>query len=417
VPIGESVAQGTCMAGRSVGNRVAIGTVAGALGLAVAGTVAVAALASHVARVVITPPRKRAEDILVLDATASTITLSANADTMARGRYGLWFSGDTGHARVGEILSVDDTGVTRELLAVDFGNLARARRGRWSGWFFQNPRELGFPVEDVDIETAVGPAPAWLVPADRASDHWVIQVHGRGVTRAETIRAVPVFRSGGYNSLLISYRNDGVAPDSADRRYALGGTEWRDLEAAIEFSVSRGAKHIVLMGWSMGGATSLQASILSPHRELLRGLVLESAVVDWRSVLDFQALQQKVPKPIRLAALQLLGSTWGRPFTGQSQPIDLDSLNIVRRASELTLPTLLLHSADDGYVPVDAARELAALRPDLVRYEEFSGARHAKLWNHDPDRFDRVIAEWLGGLRRSSARTARSPRRGAAAQG
>lgn len=420
MPIGESVAQGTGMARRSVGSRVAIGAVAGVLGLAVAGTVAVAALASYVARVVITPPRRRAEEIRVLGVTASTITLSANDDTRTRGRYGFWFSADTGHARLGEIHSMDDESVTRELLALDSGDLARAQRGRWSGWFFQNPRELGYPVEDVDIDTAVGPAPAWLVPASRPSDRWVIQVHGRGVTRAETIRAVPVFRSAGYNSLLISYRNDGVAPDSEDRRYALGGTEWRDLEAAIGFAVARGAAHIVLMGWSMGGATSLQASILSSHYGLLRGLVLESAVVDWRSVLDFQALQQRVPRPVRLAALELLGSAWGKPFTGQSQPIDLDSLNIVRRASELTLPTLLLHSADDGYVPVGAARELAALRPDLVRYEEFTGARHAKLWNHDPERFNRVIAEWLrdlerpGRLKRPSARTARSTRRGGA---
>ena len=416
MPIGESVAQGTGMARRSVGRRVAVAAVVGALGLAVVGSVAVAGLAAYVARVVITPPRTRPEEIRVLGYTASTITLSANADTTTRGRYGLWFSADTGRVRVGEILSMEEGSVTRELIAVDFGDLAHARTGRWSGWFYQNPRELGYPVEDIEIHTAVGVAPAWLVPTRRASDRWVIQVHGRGVTRAETIRAVPVFRTAGYSSLLISYRNDGVAPDSEDRRYALGGTEWRDLEAAIEFAVSRGAKHIVLMGWSMGGATALQTSILSSYHHLFRGLVLESAVVDWRSVLDFQALQQNVPKPVRLGALRLLGSRWGKPFTGQSQPIDLDSLNIVRRASELTVPTLLLHSADDGYVPVDAARELAALRPDLVRYEEFTGARHAKLWNYDPERFNRVIAEWLKDLRRSSARTGRWTRRGAAAR-
>lgn len=403
------------MAQRSVGATVAIATVAGVVGLAVAGTLAAAALASVVARRVITPPRTREEDIRILGYTETTITLSATTDTLTPGRYGLWFSADSGHARLGEIISQGEGWVRRALLQVDHGDLSSARTGRFSGWFYLDPRELGFEVSDITIDSPVGPAPAWLVPAEKGTDDWVIQVHGRGVTRAETIRAVPVFRSAGYTSLLVSYRNDGVAPDSADRRYALGGTEWRDVEAAIEFAVAQGAKNIVLMGWSMGGATSLQSAILSPHRELFRGLALESPVVDWRSVLDFQASQNRVPLIVRLGALELLGSKWGKAFTGQAEPIDLDSLNIVKRAHELTLPTLLMHSADDGFVPVDASRELALLRPDLVTYEEFTDARHAKLWNYDPQRFDRVISDWLRTLRAPSARTGRSPRRAAAA--
>ena len=403
------------MAQRSLGAKVAIASVAGVVGLAVAGTVAAAALASVVARRVITPPRRREEDIRILGYSETSITLSATTDTLTHGRYGLWFSGDSGHVRLGEILAQGEGWVRRALLQVDMGDLSSARTGRFSGWFYLDPRELGFDVEDITIDSPVGPAPAWLVPAETGTDDWVVQVHGRGVTRAETIRAVPVFRSAGYSSLLVSYRNDGVAPDSADRRYALGGTEWRDVEAAIEFAVARGAKNIVLMGWSMGGATSLQSAILSPHRDLFRGLALESPVVDWRSVLDFQASQNRVPLIVRLGALELLGSKWGKAFTGQAEPIDLDSLNIVKRAHELTLPTLLMHSADDGFVPVDASRELALLRPDLITYEEFTEARHAKLWNYDPQLFDRVIGDWLRTLRAPSARTGRSPRRAAAA--
>lgn len=412
---GAERSAGGRMAQRTRGAKVAIASVAAVVGLAITGTVAAATIASVFARRVIIPPRKREQDIRIFGYTESTITLSATIDTLTPGRYGLWFSGDSGHVRLGGILSEGDGVVTRALLAVDFGDLATARTGRFSGWFYLDPLELGFAVEDIAIASPVGPAPAWLVAAATGTDDWVVNVHGRGVTRAETIRGVPVFRAAGYSSLLVSYRNDGVAPDSADRRYALGGTEWRDIEAAVEFAVARGAKNIVLMGWSMGGATSLQAAMLSPHRHLFRGLVLESAVVDWRSVLDYQARQNRVPLLVRLGALQLLGSSWGKPFTGQAQPIDLDSLNIVKRAHELTLPTLLMHSADDELVPVDASRELALLRPDLVTYEEFTRARHAKLWNYDPERFDRAITAWLLGLRSTTARTARSARRATAA--
>ena len=403
------------MAERPTGARIALMTAIGAAGLVVAGAVAAAGLATVMARRVITPPRVREEDIRVLGYTATTITLSATDDTRTPGRYGLWFSGDTGYLRLGDIIDSSPESVTRQLLSVAFGNLAAARRARFSGWFYLHPSELGVPVEEIAIEAPVGLAPAWLVAAESGTDDWVIQVHGRAVTRAEGIRAVPVFRKAGYTSLLVSYRNDGVAPDSVDRRYALGGTEWRDVETAIDFAVERGAKNIVLMGWSMGGATSLQASILSKHRSLFRGLALESPAVDWFSILDFQASQARVPYLVRLASLRLLSSRWGKPFTGQAEPIDLDSLNIVDRAHELTLPTLLMHSADDGYVPADASRKLALLRPDLVQYDEWTVARHAKLWNYDPERFDRLLTEWLASLGTPSARTSRPRRRAAAA--
>jgi len=380
------------------GAKVAIGIGAGIVGLTVSAGIAAAALSVHVARKVVAVPRKREEDIRILAVTNTTITLSATDDTQTPGRYGLFFTQGAGHVRVGDIISMDATSVTRTLLAVDFGTPRQGLRARFSGWFYLNPRELGVEVEDVLITTPIGAAPAWVVPAAAPTSDWVIHVHGRGVTRGETIRGVPVFRGAGYNSLLISYRNDGVAPDSADRRFALGGTEWRDLEAALDFAITRGAERVLLMGWSMGGAISLQGAIQSRHRELFRGIVLDSPVVDWRSVLEFQAASMSVPLPIRRNVLQLIGKRWGKLFTGQDEPIDLDSLDLVTRAQELSVPTLLLHSADDGYVPADASRALALLRPDIVTFEEFTVARHAKLWNYDSERWNRVIREWLGAL-------------------
>jgi uncharacterized protein len=382
----------------SLGLRLGIGIGVGVAALTISVAIAAAAASVLVARKVVEVPRRREEDIRILAHTDTTITLSSTDDTRTPGRYGLFFHQWAGHVRLGDILSMDDVSVTRELVAIDYGDLASAARGRFSGWFYLSPRELGLAVEDVVIDSPLGAAPAWLVPAEAPDGRWVIQVHGRGVTRAETIRAVPVFHEAGYTSLLISYRNDGVAPDSDDRRYALGGTEWRDLEAAIDFAVDRGATSIVLMGWSMGGATSLQGAIHSRHRARIRGIVLDSPVVDWRSVLHFQASAMSVPLAIRSTVLRLIGTEWGGTFTGQSQPIDLDALDLVTRAEELTVPTLILHSADDGYVPADASRALALLRPDIVSYDEFTVARHAKLWNYDEPRWSTAIRSWLTAL-------------------
>jgi alpha-beta hydrolase superfamily lysophospholipase len=209
---------------------------------------------------------------------------------------------------------------------------------------------------------------------------------------------VPVFREHGYTSLLVSYRNDGDAPRSEDGRYGLGDTEWEDVEAAIRFAQGAGARDIVLMGWSMGGAIVLQTATRSALADAVRGIVLESPVVEWRTALAFQAKALRLPPLVRDGVLRLISSPLSRRLTGQHRPIDLDRLDLVRRAGILTRPVLLLHSADDGFVPVDASRELAAARPDLVRFEEFRHARHTKLWNADPDRWNAVLGDWLSRL-------------------
>src|SRR5690606_37187059 len=101
---------------------------------------------------------------------------------------------------------------------------------------------------------------------------------------------VPVFHRAGYTSLLISYRNDGDAPSSADHRYGLGDTEWRDVESAIRFALDSGARDVVLMGWSMGGATVLQTLTRSTFATAIRGVVLDSPVVDWVTTLQYQGV-------------------------------------------------------------------------------------------------------------------------------
>ena len=352
-------------------------------------------LAVLFARTVLTPPKSREEDLRILSFDDSTVTLSPSIDAMTPGRYSLWFARDAGHARIGEISAYSTTAVTRQLLGVDRGSLTGVARARIGGWFYLRPDDLGYDWNDVDIVTELGTAPAWFIPAALPSSRWVIGVHGRAVRREEVLRAVPVFREAGFNSLLVSYRNDGVAPPSADKRYALGDTEWLDVEAALRYAVDHDADEIVLMGWSMGGATVLQVVTRSALSRHVSGLVLESPVVDWITALHFQGIAHRLPRPVRLGMMRLLSRPWSRVLTGQAHPIDLGRLDLVARADELDLPILLLHSDDDGAIPATASRALAAARPDIVTFEEFTTARHTRLWNYDPERWNSAIRRWL----------------------
>ena len=386
------------MAGRIVGG-IALGVVS----VATLGSVVAAALTVRVARQVVTPPKSREEDIRVIAVADKTITLTATKDSLVPGRYGLWFDQGDGHARIGAILDATSTAVTRELLSVDFGVLGAGAKARFSGWFYLSPKQLGFAYSDVEIETQLGTAPAWLIPAEKPGDSWVIQVHGRAVRRQETLRAVPVFREAGYTSLLVSYRNDEDAPASADGRYSLGDAEWNDVDAALSYAVANGAKNVVLMGWSMGGAIVLQTATRSANARFIRGIVLDSPVIDWASVLGFQGAEMRLPAVASKAVLAVIGNKWGKRLTGQHESINLARLDFVARADELRQPVLLMHSDDDGYVPATSSHALAEARPDIVTFDAFTVARHTKLWNYDAGRWTVDIAAWLATLAPSAA--------------
>jgi len=387
---------------RPYARRVAVGAAAGVAGALGAAVLASTVLTVLVARAVIVPPSRRTEDVRILrvDLERGLLTLSATPDSLLPGRYSFWFDQDAGHARVGEIVAQTATTVTRRLLSVEFGDLEPARAGRFNGWFYLTPDDLDVAYEDVPIATPLGDAPAWLIPADpaRPAKRWLIGVHGRAVRRSEVLRAVPVFREAGYDSLIVSYRNDGEAPRSSDYRYALGDREWIDVEAAMRYALSHGAEEIVLMGWSMGGATVLQALTRSLYGDRVTGVVLESPVVDWIATLDFQVTLRRLPPAVRYPVLAMFRSRWGGVLTGLAEPLDLQRMDFVRRARELATPILLLHSDDDGFVPSTASRALAVARPDIVTFVPFEVARHTKLWNYQPERWEGAIREWLAAL-------------------
>src|SRR5699024_8087936 len=131
----------------------------------------------------------------------------------------------------------------------------------------------------------------------------------------------------GLTSLLISYRNDGDAPAAADRRYGLGLTEWQDVEAAIVFALARGARQVILMGWSMGGAIALQTADRSAHSDVISGLVLDAPVINWVDVLAHHAELNRIPAAVGEFALWLLSNRAGRALTGLAAPLDLKALN------------------------------------------------------------------------------------------
>lgn len=382
--------------------RILIGTAVAAGAVALGAAAAVIGAAGAVARKIVVPERSQDEDIRIkavdLSADPPTITLSSTPQSRlggTPGEYSLWFANGAGHLVVGEIVAADDDAVTRRIVRSGFGDIQSARFARMNGWLWMSPADAGLESTPVAVAAEHGLNPGWLLPGGARASTWAIHIHGHGSKRAETLRSAVSLLPWGMTQLIASYRNDGEAERSEDGRYTLGDREWRDIDAAIEFAIERGAERIVLVGWSMGGSIALQTAERSEHRALIAGMILDSPAVDWVDVLSYQGEAIGLPPVVRAVAVGLIGTPAGRPVTGQHEPVDLARLRWQDRAAALAVPVLLLHSDDDVLVPPWPSREFAAARPELVRYVPFTTALHCRLWNFDRRAWESAANEWL----------------------
>ncbi len=358
----------------------------------------VSAVAAYFVRKVLTPERLKPDDTEVLSVGPGTLTVRATDETVARGRFGLRLQGGTSHALLGEVIRADGPTVTRELVEVD--GPMKVGPARWNPYYYAGEpmSALGLPYEDVVLDGEVGPLPAWVVPPAEgasASGVWAVLVHGRGATREECLRALPVLHRMGVPAVVPSYRNDADAPALPGGRYHLGDTEWADVEHAVRLAMRRGATGVVLMGWSMGGAIVLQLMSRSRLLHVVRAVVLDAPVVSWADVLDHQAKVNRVPVWVARLGLELLGRRQAARLFGVEGPVELDRFDWVARANELRHRMLVIHSDDDEFVPSGPTRLLAQARPDLVTHVPFRGARHCQEWNVDPERWERVVEDYL----------------------
>ena len=388
------------------GEALAIGGIGAAGAFAVsAGLLALGARV--LARLPLVPQMgiRQRPDLSVRAVHPDRVHLDESTESRRAGYLALRQGGGAVHLRLGPLDGrPTPRTVSRPILAADTAEPLKVARTNVNGFFWAGTpwTAHGLPTEDVDIDSPVGYMPAWRVDPDPAAgsapgnaDTWAIFVHGHGSARGEALRCLPLLHRLGLTSLVITYRNDAGGPASADSMYHLGSDEWEDAEAAIEHALAHGARRIVLMGWSMGGGIVLRTSVRSAHRDAIAALVLDSPAVDWQDILVYHATALKAPRPMRRLALWMMTSELGARLVRLHEPLALAEMTPAHYGRTLVHPTLLFHALDDATVPPAPSRELAALRPDLVRFEPFEGASHTREWNRDPVRWERTLADFL----------------------
>lgn len=290
-----------------------------------------------------------------------------------------------GRAIVGPIVGEDEDSVTRRLREVD-GYLAAEMDVAFNPavWAGDPSADFGLPSKTVSVHGEIGAMPAWFVPARGRT--WAIVVHGINSTPETGLRVVPALHRAGLPSLLVTYREDLGAPPSPDGFHHMGLTEWRDLGAAARYALAHGARRLVLVGYSMGGAIVSQFIERSPLASKVAGLVLDAPVLDWQAVLSFNATRMGFPsflaKPVEWAIGARIDADW-------------ESLDAIAHPEDFQLPILLFHGTEDDVVPISTSDDFAAKLPRRVTYFRVPEAGHTEAWNVDPRRYERRLAAFL----------------------
>lgn len=352
-----------------------------------AGRIDSSALASTPAQ-----PMPAFDDVRVVKVTRTSVQLRRGPDAgdsfAAAATYGLAWEGGTG--TVGPARLNKDGTVTRPLTVVQGTppfprQPAALDRNVWMG----DPPQA-FPLAKMDV--TVGELPAWYFPAGPGAVGTVaIYVHGQNGNRNNALRFVDAAVPAGTPVLAITYRGDVGAPKEPSGRLQYGRTEWKDLEAAVDWAVQQGARNVVLVGESMGGAIVASFLEKSTRRSVVSGIILESPMLSLSAVVENGA-SHAMPGGGAVPASVL----WSAERMAERRyQLDWKAVDYLDDPSWLRIRSLVIHGSDDTVVPLSVSQRLKNAKPALVRLEVFPGAQHTEAWNTDAKRYTTAVRQYL----------------------
>jgi alpha-beta hydrolase superfamily lysophospholipase len=306
----------------------------------------------------------------------------------------------TGYGQVTTIVGRGQQTVTRAFRHLTGSPLVEGARVALDNKAFpQDPRVgLGIGFRDVAYQGPLGSYPAWFVPG--STDTWAVLVHGNALDRLDTIKIVPALHRLGLPVLTISYRNDAGAPPNPSGMLRYGLSEWQDLAAAVQYALGHGARRLLLVGYSMGGAIVVSFLARSRLAARVAGLILDSPMLDFGRTVDLGASRQTLPL-VGLPLPQSLTAV-AKWIAGWRYGVDWGSLDYLDGAAKLPAPILLFQGGADRTVPAATSDQLARVAGD-VTYVRVRDADHRDSWNLDPAGYDRAVQAFVDRVLGSAA--------------
>lgn len=213
-----------------------------------------------------------------------------------------------------------------------------------------------------------------------------IQFHGyRGSAMRDFCGGAQLALKMGHNVLLVDQRAHGKSQGST---ITFGVRERLDCRSWCRYARRRFGprRPLILAGVSMGAATVLMASELKLP-ETVRAILADCPYSSQKSIIAKVAGEMGLPAGPSVVACTAGAAIYGHFRLGQISPVEA-----VRRTK---IPILLLHGEDDRFVPCRMSREIYDACASEKRLETFPGAAHGMSYLSDPERYERVVGEFL----------------------
>jgi alpha-beta hydrolase superfamily lysophospholipase len=221
----------------------------------------------------------------------------------------------------------------------------------------------------------------WLVGSETNRAVVILQ-HGIHGSRADMVGRARFLLEAGYSVLLFDFQSHG---ESAGSHITFGYLESRDSQAAVAFVKSRfPGKPVGVIGCSLGGA----AAVLAEPPLDVQALVLEmmyptvvEATKD-RIAMRFGPAGRLLSPLLTIQMKSRLGCT-------------TDDLRPIVRVETIKVPKLIIAGAEDRDTPLRESKEIFTRAAEPKKFVSFEGARHQDLLNLAPEKYKKVILDFL----------------------
>ena len=320
------------------------------------------------------------------------VIVGGKLDRQSKGPQSLFWNSRAGHALVQvDFVQSSEGQIALKVLRIYKSELpTEGSSVSLSGWLGEHPEHFGLEGSFKELNMP-NETKAWLFPG--TTDKWVIHVHGRRAGMGETLRNIKQFSALGYNQLTISMESDPKPFGLGKTKSNLGETEWTQIELAVLKAQNLGAKEIILFGWSQGAFMIGQFLRKSKHANSVNGAIFDSPLLDYRSTMQFHAQRAGISKRLGDRVIDAIQDSKVIKLFGYRN-VNVDAISLTNRSVGVQIPFLILYSSTDGHVESFDVH-LFAGHNESVSLVEIQGAKHCRLFNHDQEKYQSSISQWI----------------------